>query len=470
MVGASGDNDAGGRETRVSDEQGTRSEGDPTDPARYTSPPHVPPDTTIFAGGPPSPAGTRRPLAYLAVVIGLIAMVGGAIFFARSVGQTNGTKTPEAAVQRMFDALSNEDFLGVIESLTPVERTLLSGRIQTMASELGRLGILKKDLDLGNVAGIDLAFTGLKYKSETLAAGFTVVELTAGTSTYRIEPASSPIGDFVRGLLPRGSSKTISGSDDLSNEDALFVAVQQDGSWFVSIGYSIAEQARREAGAPLPTFGAGVAARGADTPEAAVEGFLRGAALLDVRRLIELMPPGEMAALHDYAPLFLTELLKEAADARTHYSLNVPTLKLKGTVSGDEAVVKIDKIAFRLSVPDAGISVEYDGKCATVKGAEDFFGLGGGPICGDQLSKQAIPGLNLKPDVGIVAVREGGLWYVSPSRTVLDAIIGILKALQPSTLNELKQFFQSFVFGGFGGFGGGTFELPPGFPTAAPHA
>lgn len=454
----------------MSDEQRSGPEGEPTDPAGYAPPPPVPPDTTIFAGGPPATSVTRRPLAYVAVVIGLIAMVGGAIFFARSVGQASGAKTPEAAVQRMFDALSSEDFLGVIESLTPAERTLLSGRIQTITSELGRLGILRKDLDLGSVDGIDLAFTGLKYKSETLAEGFTAVEVTAGTSTYRIDPASSPIGDFVRGLLPRGSSKTISGTDDLSNEHAIFMAVQQDGSWFVSIGYSIAEQARRDVGAPLPTFGAGVPARGAATPEAAVEAFLRGAALLDVRRLIELMPPGEMAALHDYAPLFLTELLKESAAARKHYSLNVPTLTLKGRVTGDEAVVMIDRIAFRLTVPDAGISVDYDGKCATIKGAEGFFGLGGGPICGDELSKQAIPGLDVNPDIGITAVREGGLWYVSPSRTVLDSIIGILKSLQPRTLDELKQFFQSFAFGGFGGFGGGNFELPAGFPTAAPHA
>jgi hypothetical protein len=176
-----------------------------------------------------------------------------------------------------------------------------------------------------------------------------------------------------------------------------------------------------------------------------------------------------MAALHDYAPLFLSDLLKESAAARKHYSLNVPTLTLKGRVTGDEAVVMIDKIAFRLTVPDAGISVDYDGKCATIKGAEGFFGLDGGPICGDELSKQAIPGLK-NPDIGITAVREGGFWYVSPSRTVLDGIIGILQSLQPRTLDELKQFFQSFAFGGFGGFGGGSFELPAGFPTAAPHA
>src|SRR6185436_20625078 len=97
------------------------------------------------------------------------------------------------------------------------------------------------------------------------------------------------------------------------------------------------------------------------------------------------------------------------------------TLDLSSRTSGDEAVVKIDKLAFRLSVPGEGVTVDYDGKCATIKGVEDFFGFGGAPICGDALSQQAIPGLNVSPDIGIVAVREDGKWYVSPSRTVLDA-------------------------------------------------
>lgn len=453
----------------VSDERRTPSEGDPTDPPGYSTPPAIPSDTTIFAGGPPSPSvPSRRPLAYLAVVLGLIAMAGGAIFFARSVRPSAGTKTPEAAVQRMFDALSNEDLLGVVESLTPAERTLLSGRTQTIVRELGRLGILAEDLDLGDIGGIDLEFTGLQFKSETLAPGLSAVEITAGKATYRIDPASTPLGSFVRQLLPRGSSKVISGSDDVSGPDAFFVAVQDGDSWYVSMAYSIAEQARHEAGLPAPAFGAGVPGRGAATPEAAVEAFLRAAATVDARRMIELTPPDEMAALHDYAPLFLPDLEKEGAAARSHFRFSIRTLDLSSRTSGDESVVKIDKLAFRLSVPGEGISVDYDGRCATIKGFEDFFGFGDRPICGEALSKQAMPGLALKPDIGIVAVREGGVWYVSPSRTVLDAIIAVLKAMEPSYLEMLKQFFGTFGMGG--GFGGGSFELPPGFPTAAPHA
>ena len=439
------------------------------DPFGREAPPPLPADEAIFAGGfgssAPSPA-RRRPIAYLAIVIGLVAMVGGAIFFARSAGQASGAKTPEAAVQRVFDALGNEDFLGVLEALTPAERSLLNGRTQTVAQELGRLGILRKDLDLGKVKGIDLAFTGLQYQSTSLADGFTAVEIKAGTSTYRIDPATSPLGDFVRGLLSSKAAGVVSGSDDISRDHPVFMAVRQDGSWYVSIGYSMAEQARRDAGAAVPTFGSGVPGRGAATPEAAVDQFLRAAGALDVRRLIELTPPGEAGALHDYAPLFLPDLEKGAKEARSAFSLTIKSLKLSSQPSGDEAVVKIDTIAFRLTIPGAGVVVDFDGECATIKGAEGFLGLGSnGRLCGKDLARSSgIPGFELKPEAGIVAVREGEVWYVSPTRTVLDGLIAILKAIQPGDLERFKQFFGAFGFQGYGG------PTPRSMQTTLPHA
>ena len=216
-------------------------------------PPAIPPVPFDAMGVTSSPA-RRRPAAYAAVVIGLLGLVGGAIFFARSVTDkaATGAKTPELAVQRLFDALANEDALGVMETLAPAERDALSGRIQAITKELGRLGILSKDLDLGDIRGIDLAFTNLKFATESLAPGFSSVKLTQGRSTYRIDPASSPLGDYLRGVLPRSAAKAVSGSDDLAGEDINFTVIQNDGSWYVSLWYTIAEAARRDAGAPLP--------------------------------------------------------------------------------------------------------------------------------------------------------------------------------------------------------------------------
>jgi hypothetical protein len=448
-------------ETTNNDEGTDRDASEPGGPPGV--PPVVPPDPTILGGSYAGEPPKRKPFAYLAVVIGLISLAGGAVFFARSVGTTTGAGTPEAAVQRMFDSLSNEDILGVLESLHPAERAALSSRFQIMSKELGRLKILSSDLDLGDVRGIDLEFNGLTYRTATLDDGIAAVVVTAGRATYRIEPGDSPLGEFVRGFMTRSGNRVLTGSDDIGSEQPVFVAVRTDGKWYVSIGYSIAEQARRDAGLQPPAFGAGVPARGASTPEAAVEQFLRAVARLDVRRVIELLPAGEAGALHDYAPLFLPEAEKAAARARKQFSFTFRTLDLAADTSGDESLVRVDKLAFGVSIPGLGISADYDGKCFRAEGIEDFLGSNPGPICGKGLSGlSGLPNIPT-PKLGIVAVNEGGSWYVSPIGTWFDAMNAIFKALKPSDLETFKQIFG--VFAGFdpSAVGGGS-----GYPTSIP--
>ena len=408
-----------------------------------TPPPPNMPEEAIFASPPPR----RNPATYVAVLIGLVAMAGGAVFFARSLGTAEGgADTPVAAVQRMFDAIEDEDALGVLESLLPSERDTLSDSVQTVAEELGRLGILREDLDLGSIEGIELDFTGLSFTSEDLANDVSVVSLTGGSVTYRIDPARTPLGDFVRGFMSDEDSKVVEGTDTVTGEeDGFFATVKQGDKWFVSLWYSVAEGVRRSAGAPLPRFGDGILARGEATPEAAVEQFIRSAVLLDVRRLIELTPPEEARALHDYAPLFIDAAEAGAREARNHYSAEVTGMKLNGTQSGDRAVVTIAEAQFKLDIPELGFSVDYDGECATVKG--DFLGF-------DRPQRQCgggiVPAAGLpefpRPEIGFVAVRENGEWYVSPTRTVLDGLIATLKALDRQ---DLESFVQ--IFGGMSG-------------------
>ncbi|MEX2555614.1 MAG: hypothetical protein WEB06_08280 [Actinomycetota bacterium] len=404
-------------------------------------PPNLPPETILE-----TPGSSRRPAAYIAVVVGLLAMVGGAVFFARSLGTAEGgADTPVAAVQRMFDAIADEDALGVLETMLPSERDQLRGSLQDITKELSRLGILSNDLDLGSIPGIELDFTGLTFSSQQIASGISTVRLETGTSTYKVDPARSPIGEFLRPLLDDGASEVVQGTDDLSDDDVAFTTVEEGDKWFVSLWYSIAEAARQEVGAPVPPFGNGIAARGAPTPEQAVEEMIRAAVLLDVRRMIELTPPIEARALHDYAPLFIDQAVAGAREARKLYEVEVSKLNLTGRVSGNTALVKVGEIEFTAAIPAMGVSVEYDGECVTVRG--DFFGS-------DEPQRQCgagfAPATGLPvvptPEIGFVAVREGGLWYVSPTRTVLDGLLGTLKVLDRNALEMFKK-----VFGGLSG-------------------
>ncbi|MGH2784519.1 MAG: hypothetical protein ACRDJ1_04620 [Actinomycetota bacterium] len=419
------------------------SEHEGTTPFQIPPPPAMPEETVIVSPGP-----RRRPAAYLAVLIGLVAMAGGAVFFARSLGSAEGgADTPVAAVQRLFDALGNEDALGMLETLLPSEREELSGPIQDLTRELGRLGILSDDVDLGSIQGVELDFSGLTFSTKQIASGLSVVTLDAGTSTYSVDPARSPLGDFVRGFMPDEANQVVRGTDDLSDEDISIATVKEGDKWFVSLWYTVAEGARSSAGAPVPPFGNGLVARGEATPEAAVEAFIRSAVLLDVRRLIELTPPEEARALHDYAPLFIDVAEAGAREARKHYSAEVSVLKLNGTETGDKAVVKVAELEFSFSIPALGIAAEYDGECVTIEGG--FFGSDQPQRqCGSGLRAIPVPGFSglQQPEIGFVAVREGGQWYVSPTRTLFNGIVETLKALDRA---DLEMFVK--IFGGLSG-------------------
>lgn len=420
--------------------------------APFGAPPGAVPEEPSFAmpqPAVPSVPPRRRPAAYVAVALGLIGMVGGAVFFARSLGKTEGGgSTPVASVQKFFDALGDQDALGVLETLLPSERDLFRTSIQDIARELGRLGILRKDLNLNALNGIELDFTDIKLSTQTIAPGFNTVSVVSGRVRYSVNP-TGPLGDFVNSLLPAEAKKVTQGSQDLTPEDFTFTTVKEGDNWYVSLWYSIAEGARKDAAAPVPQFGAGLVAKGAATPEQAIEQFLRAGVGLDVRRLVELLPPVEMRALHDYAPLFLPAAEAGVREAGKAFRAQIRTLKTSARTTGERAVVKIDEFTFAFEIPALGVAVDYDGTCVTLRG--EMFGAGTPQRqCGG--AGGSIPGFGLPnigtPDVGFVAVREGGLWYVSPLGSVFDAILNTLKVLDRGDLDAIKALVSAFGFSG----------------------
>lgn len=406
-----------------------------------------PPAETLAAPDPrPAPA-TRKPAAYAAVIVGLLAMIGGAIFFVRSVGSVKGASTPEAAVTKMLEAVSNEDVLGVLETMPSAERNLFSARLQTLTKELGRLGILRPNLNLSDLPGIDLEFSGIELQSENLTRDLASVTITKGHSTYRVDTALSPLGDFVRKLLPRSTPSSLRGSDDLADDKVALATVREDGNWYVSIFYTMGEQARRAASRRAPVESERLKPRGAASPEEAAKELIRSAFDLDVRRIIQLMPPDEAAALYYYAPLFIDDAAAAARDARELFRAHLRELVVSSRASGDDRLVTITKITFRIEVPDESISVDYDGKCVTLSG--EFFGFDRPERKCDLGAVGAVPvPLPELPEAGFIVVHRGGAWYVSPVRTILDTMIQFFRTLKPDDLENFRQGLPPFFLGG----------------------
>ncbi|MEY2569324.1 MAG: hypothetical protein QOE35_3853 [Actinomycetota bacterium] len=390
----------------------------------------------------PQPLPRPKPSRLVALWIGVLALLAGGVFGAVFLaGEDAGT--PEAAVQRMLDAVAREDVLGVLAALPPSERDPLQDNLPEMANQLKRLGVLSDDFSLTKVKGVDLNFSGVKLTSSPVGEGVSAVRITGGTSSYRIVPRELPLGGFITDLMGADlPAEPQTGSDPVVSQgaDDTIVTIKEDGRWYVSLNYSAAEAARRSSGAAVPRFGHELQARGANDPVTAVDQLVRAAVGLDIQRAIELLPPDEGRVLRDYSPLFLDDAKKAASDSGFH--ADVKALELRADRSGSHATVTLQRLEVAFTSGEDSGTVAYDGKCVTFTGPN--MAPGEGRVCPDDANgPKELTGIASRlPAQGIVAVERDGQWFVSPTRTVLEAVVGALKALQRSDLDGLRDFFQ----------------------------
>lgn len=431
----------------MDEETGSPRDREPDDALSEQAPPGA---VQSVGEAPPLLPPRRTPVLHAAVIVGIAAMAVAGLFAFRSFRSAEGASSPEEAVRHLFDAVAAEDVLATLDTLAPEERDPLKGRLVEIGRELGRLGVLAGDLDLSRLAGFDASFEGLRLSSEEVAEGLADVRIVGGSSRFAVRPGDLPLGDFVREIAGSWLQTTPAPqTGDLSEDEGMVAAVRRDGRWYVSLWYSVAENARRDAGVPIPALGRGVTARGASSPEGAVEDLLRSAAAVDVRRMIELMPPDEAGALHDYAPLFIDEVERASARARGQFRARISSLGLSMRGSAhDEALVKIDRIRFQVEGADGSPIAAYDGRCLRVAGEMAFPFIPGNVVCQDRRPPFSVPeALGRKADLGIVVVRRGVLWYVSPTRTWLDGMLAMLRVLRPSDLDQVRDFVREFAPG-----------------------
>jgi hypothetical protein len=370
----------------------------------------------------------------IAIVLTLVTAMVGAVAVR---GASGGSSSPDEAVRQLIDAGVHADVLGVLDVLDPAERDLLVQPVQDTVAELKRLQVLSGDIDLHHITGINASVDGLALVSHEVGDGVTDVTITGGRLKSSVDPTGLPLGTALRsfvttlqGAATEGVGKVTSASADLGGQDISLATVRRDGSWYVSIGYSIAEAARRQSGRPAPSFGHGVPANGGSSPSAAVTELVRAATSYNLERAIELTPPGEMAALHDYAPLFLPEAEKAIADGTASApSVKVTDLQLAEDTSGHRSMVTVK--SFHADVVAGGEhgTVDFDGKCLKVTGFADAPAIPCRPSSGTGALVPSPP-----TSLRLATVEEGGSWYVSPVRTVLDNLLAMLHGLDPNAL------------------------------------
>ena len=423
--------------------------------------------TTVTVGAPPAPRRPRwRGERAIAALVGVLLVAGGTAFAVTQLGGS-GPASPEAAVDELLAAASDEDVLGMLAALDPYERDAMVEPITRLFEELERLEVVE-GLDLRAISGLDISFEDVTYRVEPVRDGLARVHLTGGTVTTGVVAEELPIGDFVADTLERFdvdiSDVSESDTSPVVDDDVFIVARESADGWRVSIGYTIAEYARLDAGLLVDGL-TPVTPIGADSPEEAVRGLAEAAAALDVEGVIARLSPRELGPLQEYAGLFLADVQAAVDDADDDVEIELRDLALDPRGSGDRATVLVS--GFDLSVTSDGstLDVQFEDGCVTLTGDlepygdEMFPGMGDGPLCPDDVGamySEMFTDLDLEgieeqlevlqtigqPEVGITTVRVDGRWYVAPVSMGFDALVALLEVIERSHLDAMVDIVE----------------------------
>lgn len=427
-------------------------------PPGYGPPPGGWPTPAYGPGGPGGPAGPAAPGAgpprgprkrwpIVTALVAIVVIAAGVVIGLKVFG--GGSNTPGEAVNLLAADLAKDDYLSAVSRLHPAEASLAADMSQVVTSELKRLDVLRPDADATASLGT-LTFTDLRFDDaaqEKVRDNVVINKLVAGTITVDANGADLPFTDsFKAKAFPGGvPAADVPSTIDIAKEVAeqgepiRIASVEVDGNWYVSLYYTIADYALREANVPWPTTT--VAARGAASGEEALTQTVQAILDQDARRLVELAPPQELAVVHDAGQAII-----DGAGTGTPTGARLVELDTtEQDVRGQRAltlnrVVVADPSGSRFTLTRSGdcVTVEADGasqQLCTSQLAQTFGSeLAGVPPALQRL----VPKLaEAALDVKVIVVEEGGSWYVSPSRTLVQLYADLLGAFEPQDISDL---------------------------------
>jgi hypothetical protein len=197
-----------------------------------------------------------------------------------------------------------------------------------------------------------------------------------------------------------------------------------------------------------------------------------------------------MRVMYDYSTLFLADADKEAAQAKQDgYHGKVDRLDLR--TDGDGSTRRVYATGFDATFGDksSDVRVTFDGQCYQAKETKleqprssnnrsySSSPPFDGQVCRDgtvksngttapKSSSNVTPfgafGSGDATNVGVTVVEVDGKWYVSPTRTILDALLIGLHNLQRQDLEKVIDFFDGMSSSTFGSPSTGPYgTIPP---------
>lgn len=393
----------------------------------------------------------------------LALLAGGGFAVTRIVaGNDGGAGSPTEVGTKFMDALGQEDVLGVVDLLLPGERTTFRQPLIDILDNLKRLEVADNTATLDKVGGIDIAFDNVEVTPRvTNVDDVTDIDIS-GTATASVDGAKVPIGQLLIDEAFGGSRPNLDSEPSSDAVDWHLATVKQDGRWYLSMFYSIAEDAR-PAGTNIPEQG--VTPRGADSPEGAVQALFDGVSDLDLEAIVAGLNPNEAGALQRYAPIFIDDAQKALNGAG--FKVAFSDIKYTVTGSGDHRSVSVDALKMHAISDGTDVTVDLANGCSTVtSNGETVDSCKGGNSIDEMMKSlglsenkdfqdfvKTVQGAfkDIKP-VGLTVQQVDGKWYLSPIGTSLDGMLAVMSALDKQELTDIIDGAKKVAAGGWSMF------------------
>lgn len=417
----------------------------------------------------PPPAGrnkgrTAMVVTVVAVVVALLAGTGLWYFGFRETKSAGGQDSPQAAVSAILTSLSQKDPVGVADQLDPAEASLFADLNGEFLTELKRLEILSPSASAGSLTGSKVTVTGLTFGSDPdqINDHVTVVKVTGGTVVVATDPSELPLTDKIKTAAgtalakvePKSQTYSIADLVAKSGKPIRIATVEHDGKWYPSLFYTAADYWAQSAKVGNPSKADFIAPAGGSSPEDAMTKLLTAATTGNYDGVIALLPPQEMAVMHDYGKLITGQLpstskvgLGDVAISNASWNVSdvaggklVSLKTLTVTAGGQKVTVAHDAGAGSLTVTVAGqpgITLDKNSIADFVSKSMNSSGSGSGSAMDPQLVKIIGQEFEQLTNVGVVMTEDGGQWYASPMRSYAEIFVGLLKGLQPADVDYL---------------------------------
>jgi hypothetical protein len=407
-----------------------------------------------YAGGEP-PKKKRTGLIVTAIVA-VIALAAGTVVTVWALKKSDtqaGAPTPAAAANNLVNALGSGDVIGVINGLAPAEAALSKDYVDNSVEEYKRLEILKADADPNKLSGFELKTEGVKFDeaaAEKVNDHLTINKLTEGKLTITSDIKKAPLTDKMVKALgtkidqePKTETIDIAQKikDQNNGEPVRIASIKVGDEWYPSLFYTMADYALRANDLKWPSNS--IPAQGAGSAADAAKQIVEAALDADLNKVIGLLPPDEMAVLHDVGPVLVDRAGSASKSGAKLIDLQTDQ---KDVTGGKQLTVK--KLTMEIGGEKGEVVREGNCYTATAQGQTQKW-------CADQITQmlEQQAGSELPPaaidvvsrigaqmfedGLGVVATEVDGKWYVSPGRTLNEIWMTLLRGLQPKDVDEL---------------------------------